>query len=349
MSVGLYFDSAATTPLSHEAWKEMESVREIWGNSNSRHAEGFRARKKIDEYLQRIADCLHVARDQLVITHGGTDANRKVLWSMRKRIGHENMWCSTQEHSSVADEILEDHRFCARTFESIPKNPKFLALMQANNETGEIFDTMDLRKKYPDAIILSDWVQGVGKIPFDVSAVDFATISAHKFYGPKGVGILYVRNPEEYRDLSKDTHTKDLGTLSGMAKALEELNKSNHTSFLQDQTNIIETFFKKHIAHFHIHAQDKKRVPGIINVAFKDIRGSELMTKLSEEEGICVSTGSACASDMLAPSRIIQCIEKNSHYHYPLRIGLHSYLTEKNISYFCEVLAHCVAELRLSS
>lgn len=344
--MNLYFDSAATTPLSDEAWKEMESVREIWGNAGSRHAEGFRARKKMDEYLQRIADCLGVARDQLVLTHGGTDANRKVLWAMRKRLGYENLYCSNQEHSSISDEILEDHQFDARTFENLPKNPAFIALMQANNETGEIFDGAALREKYPDAIILSDWVQGIGKMPINFQNVDFASISAHKFYGPKGVGILYIRNPEQYRDLSKDTHTKDLVTLAGMTKALEELRKSENASMLQKQTEAIETFIRENISDFRIHASDQKRVPGIINVAFENIRGSELMAKLSDEEGICVSTGSACTSDVLAPPRVIQHIETDPQWQYPIRIGLHTLLTDKDIEHFCEVLAHYVEEMR---
>ncbi|MCF7917637.1 aminotransferase class V-fold PLP-dependent enzyme [Candidatus Gracilibacteria bacterium] len=345
MSINLYFDSAATTPLHPEVWKEMEAVRDIWGNAGSRHVEGFRARKKMDGYLQRIADSLGVARDQLVLTHGGTDANRKVLWAMRKRIGSENLWCSAQEHSSISDEVLEDHQFNARTFGGLPRNPQFIAIMQANNETGELFDVVALRKKYPNAIILSDWVQGVGKMPINFSEIDFVTISAHKFYGPKGAGILYIRNPEQYRDLSKDTHTKDLITLAGMAKALELL-KSENASILQKLTESIEGFIRKNIQNYKIHASDRKRVPGIISVAFKGIRGSELMAKLSDEEGICISTGSACTSDILAPSRIIQQIEKDSKWQYPIRIGLHTLLTDTDIQHFCELLAHYVGEMR---
>ncbi|MCF7812136.1 aminotransferase class V-fold PLP-dependent enzyme [Candidatus Gracilibacteria bacterium] len=345
MNYGRYFDSAATTPLHPEAWKEMESVRDIFGNASSRHEEGFRTRKKMDEYLQRIADCLGVARDQVIITHGGTDANRKVLWAMRKRSGHENLWCSRVEHSSISDEILEDHQFHPRSWEGLPSSPQFLALMQANNETGEIFDVGGLRKKFPDAIILSDWVQGIGKMKIDLSDVDFASIAAHKFYGPKGVGILYCKNPEQFQDLAKDTHTKDLIGVAGMTKALEMLSSENAT-MLQKQTEAIEKFIQDNIPDSKIHAEKFSRVPGILNVAFRGIRGSELMSRLSEEEGICISTGAACTSDILAPPRVIQVIEEDPDWQYPIRIGLHRFLTEKDIQDFCEVLVHYVEEMR---
>ncbi len=343
--MSLYFDAAATTPLAPEVWQEMESVRATWGNASSRHAEGFRARAKMDEYLQRMADRLGTSPAHLVITHGGTEGNRRLVWAMRKRLGHENLFCSTVEHSSLRDEILESNQFDADAFQPLPKNPAFVSLMAGNNETGRIFDLRAVRKKFPKSFFFSDWVQAPGRLDFDFQSIDAATFSAHKFHGPKGVGLLWLRNPEEFPELSKDRHTKDLVSVAGMARAFELLTEKKR-AHVAHQTEQIERFLEKNIPDIRIHQKNFPRVPGVINVAFRGVRGSELMTILSEREEVCVSTGAACTSDLLAPSHVIQTFEPDPEWQYPIRITLHFHLSDAEVSEFCEILAHYVGELR---
>ncbi|MCF7905894.1 aminotransferase class V-fold PLP-dependent enzyme [Candidatus Gracilibacteria bacterium] len=346
--MNFYFDAAATTPIHPKVLSEMNKVADIFGNSGSKHWEGFRAHKKIEECLGRIADRMGTSPAHLAVTHGGTDANRKVIWAMRKKLGcPRDMWCSRVEHSSVADEFTESRQFSPDDLSTISGTPQFVAQMFANNETGRIFlpEIQAIRKKFPDSLLLVDWVQGVGKADFDFDNADFISISAHKFHGPKGVGILWIRYPEEFPELSKDTHTKDPMAVVGMAQAFELLDTGERKKLVR-WTDQIETFLENHIQDFRIHEKTHSRVPGIINAAFQGVRGSELMSELSEKERICVSTGAACTSDILSPTRIMQEIEKNPEWQYPIRIGLHTALEEKDISNFCEILAHYVEELR---
>ena len=224
----------------------------------------------------------------------------------------------------------------------MPKDTKGLCMMYANNETGRIYNGQKLRETFPDALILQDWVQGMGKGQvFDPTTCDFATFSAHKFHGPKGVGILYIKHPEHFPKLSKDTHTKDPVAVAGMAKAFE-LAQAIDTDKVQAWTKQIESFLITHFPDCIIHDQDHKRICGVINVAFKDVRGSELMTTLSKEEGVSISTGSACQSDLMSPTHVIKAIQPNPEYQYPIRISLHQFLTEENVEDLCGILEEYV-------
>lgn len=318
---------------------------DIFGNPSSKHAEGRRALASMNQSLQRIADILGVPKDCLVVIHGGTDGNRRVIETLRKRLNPTKMFCSDTEHSSIADEFAPGQQFPTYDWSGIPSDTAFMALMGANNETGAIYDTAALREKFPEALILNDWVQLCGKADIPFADADFGTISAHKFFGPKCVGLLYIKNPEHFPELSKDSHTKSPLLVAGMAKAFELLSDEN-TRTLARWTQQIENFLHEHIPDIRIHEAEKPRVPGIINVAFRGIRGSELMTVLSEQEGVCISTGSACTSDILAPPRVIKALERDPDWQYPIRIGLHTMLEDTEITDLCEMLQHYVGELR---
>ncbi len=345
-----YFDAAATTPLDPRVIKAMEAHFEKFGNNNSRHVRGFEAQKVIEDSLRIIADKLGVAPAQLVVTYAGTDSNRRFLWACAKRFGWEQIACSRVEHSSILDEIEEKNHFCPRGAceEMLQNPPKVLAQMKANAETGELFDSKELRTKFPDALILEDWSQAIGKgVSFDIDHVDAVSFAPQKIYGPKMVGLLYLKNPEDWPELSKDRHTKNCWLVAGMAEAfriaLEEESKT--VANLIKWTKQIETCVNN-ISDSKIHSSDFSRVPGTISVAFKGLRGAELMSVLSEKEGICVSTGSACTSDILTPTKIIAYIESDPEYQYPIRISLHKFLTDEAVENFCKVLEHYVGELR---
>jgi cysteine desulfurase len=345
-----YFDAAATTPLDPRVIAVMEKHMEKFGNNNSRHVRGFEAQKVIDESLSTIADLLGVTAAQLAVTYSGTDSNRRFLWACSKRFGWENITCSRVEHSSISNEIDEKNCFCPRGAceEMIQNQPKVLAQMKANAETGELFDSKALRKKFPDALILEDWSQAIGKgLKFDIDHVDAVSFAPQKIYGPKMVGLLYLKNPEDFPELSKDRHTKNCWLIAGMAEAFriafEE--ESQTVANLKKWTEQIETCVKN-IPDTKIHSSDFDRVPGTISAAFKGLRGAELMSVLSEKEGICVSTGSACTSDILTPTKTIAYIEKDPEWQYPIRISLHKFLTDEAVENFCETLKHYVEELR---
>ncbi len=345
----MYFDSAATTPLDPQVKDAMIADLEIFGNENSKHVYGFEAKKKIDQYLQTIAEILGVAPACLAITYSGTDSNRRTIWEAQKRFGLENCFASAVEHSSIADEIPEKQYFDPRNPESIPKNAQFIALMHANSETGAIYEASEIRKSFPNALILRDYAQSFAKgLKPDFKNSDIGTFAPQKIYGPKMIGLTYLKNPEHFPTIAKDRHTKNVFLVAGMAKAFElwasekEQNTAQYTRH-QDQ---IEQFIAQNIPDFRIHEKDRPRIPGLISVAFKGLRGSELMIQLSEKEGIAVSTGSACSSDIFAPTRVLQFIEKDPDYQYPIRIGLQKFLSDQDVADFCEILAHYTKELR---
>jgi len=341
-----YFDAAAATPLLPEVKEAMIQHMDLWGNNNSKHEAGHAAQKVINQSLKTIADILKVSADQLAVTYSGTNANRRILHEVTKKFGTENIWCSHVEHSSLLDEVPESQRFDPESFSGLPKDPKFIALMRANSETGSLYELEKLRTKYPDAFIHADMAQVIGKdVDLHLEHVDSATFVPQKFYGPKHIGLLYLKNPEHFSSISKDSHTKNAFLIAGMAKAFALLDEKQPKK-LKTWTDQIERFISENIPDFKIHQQNKPRVPGIINVAFNRLRGSELMTLLSEEESICISTGSACTSDIMTPTHVIQYLEPDATWQYPIRISLHQFLSDDDISHFCEVLAHYVAELR---
>lgn len=348
----MYFDSAATTPLDPRVKEAMIASMDIFGNENSKHCYGFESRKKIDQALGRIARILGVSSDQIFLTYSGTDSNRKVIKAAARRFGIENCYCSAVEHSSIIDEIVERNWFDPRGMDwdkLSEKKPKFLALMQANSETGAIYEGRELREKFPKALILRDFSQSFAKgvLP-DFENCDFGTFAPQKVYGPKMVGILYIKNPEMFSEISKDSHTKNVFLAEGVAKAFElhaEEREGNVKTFQLWQEKI-ETYIEANIKDIKIHEKAFERIPGLINVAIKGVRGGELMTILSAEEGIATSTGSACNSDILSPTQVIKHIEREPIWQFPVRIGLHKFLTDQDIGDFCEIFVHYVAEMR---
>ncbi len=348
----MYFDSAAATPLDPQVKKAMIDVLDIYGNENSKHCYGFESRKKIDQALNRIAKILGVMNDQLFITYSGTDSNRRTIKAVAKRFGIDNCYCSAVEHSSILDEINKNNWFDPRgndwnTLQE--KKPKFLALMQANSETGAIYEGRTLREKFPKSLILRDFSQSFAKgIKPDFENCDFGTFAPQKIYGPKMVGILYIKDPEMFREISKDSHTKNVFLAEGAAKSFEIWEKEikENTIKFDIWQKQIEEYFTKNIKNIKIQEQNSPRISGLINISIKGIRGGELMTILSSEEGIAISTGSACSSDILSPTQVIKYIEKDPIWQFPVRIGLHKFLTDQDIDDFCEIFTHYVKEMR---
>jgi cysteine desulfurase len=347
----MYFDAAATTPLDPAVKQAMTQWIEgdNFGNENSKHCYGFAAREAMDDYLAQIAGILGVSADQIYVTYSGTDANRRTITAAEKRIARDKMYCSAVEHSSVIDEFSSQKYFDPSNPDSLPEDVQFISLMGANSETGRMYDVQIFRKKFPKTLIHCDASQSFAKgtVP-DFESCDFVSFAPQKFYGPKMVGLLYLKNPEVFPEIAKDSHTKSVIQVAGMAKAFELWNqeKTETIKKLGSYQTYIENFIIQKIPDYKIHDQEHTRISGLINVAFKGVRGSELMTILSTEEKIAISTGSACNSDLLSPTQVIRFIEKNPDWQFPIRIGLHKFLTETDVKNFCEILEHYIGELR---
>ncbi len=342
--MSLYLDSASTTPIHPDVQARMDELNGVFGNSNSKHVAGYKAQEIIQQSLQTIADVLNVAPQQLIPTYGGTDANRKVLWAFHKRFSSNELYCSWAEHSSIRDFFPEIQQFNPFDISSIPPTARMISLMRMNNETGALFEADTIKNTHPHSIVLSDWVQAFGKTNLNLAGIDFASFSAHKIYGPKTVGILYARSPELYPDIMRDTHTKNPQLIAGMAQAFTLIDKT-HQETLTQLTQKLSNFIVQNFPQARILHSEKEKGAGIVSVSFPHIRGSHLMARLSDEEHICVSTGSACSSDLLSVNPVIGKFESDSAYQYPIRIGLHSGIQESDIDYFCEVLLALIQEM----
>lgn len=349
MKKELFFDAASTTPLDPRVEEAMIEAREYWGNENSKHLAGFEARKQFDRHMSTIAEVLQVSPDRLAVTYSGTDSNRRVIHSVAKRVGLDRCFCSAVEHSSILDEMGEGNRFNIQGSIFNIQDPKLICLMQANSETGTIYGAEALKSQYPESLLLRDYSQSYAKgLQPDFQYADFGTFSPQKIYGPKMVGLTYLRDPQNFQEISKDSHTKSIPQVAGMAKAFE-LHASEGPDYLQKiqkwDAQIID-YIRENIPDVKFHEEEKDRVKGLINVAFKGLRGGELMTVLSEQEQIAISTGSACTSDIMSPTEVIKHLEPDPTWQYPIRLGLHKYLTDQSVSDFCEMLGHYVGELR---
>ena len=343
-----YFDGAATTPLDERVRDEMVANMHIWGNDNSKHLCGFEARKSIDSSLARIAKVLKVSPDQIFPTYSGTDASRRIIWEGRKRFGEKALFASVFEHSSVADEIAQ--KFDPDSEMTEISDPAFIAQMHANSETGRIFDLQKIAKKFPRAFLFADSCQSFPKnIWPDFEHADAISFAPQKFYGPKFCGLIWLRNPELFPQISKDAHTKNAFLIAGMAKSFEiwDAEREQTEEKMQKWQHEIESFVATKFAasEFHVHEADRARVAGVSNIAFRGVRGAALAAALSENEQICVSTGSACTSDLLTVTPTISEIQQNPDFQFPIRISLHKFLTDGAVADFCEILEFYVREL----
>lgn len=362
MTSGLqtYFDAAASTPLDPEVQSTLIEHLSLGGNNNSKHVAGFEAQKVINEGLKTMARVLGCNWEQLSIMYSGTDANRRFINECNRRFLAETpgspwgafSWCSAAEHSSVTDEVLGQNQFDPDSLEGLQNEARLVCLMGANSETGKKYRLEALKEKCPKALLLQDCSQSFAKgvLP-DFKNADAVVLTPQKFYGPKHVGILYLKNPENFPNISKDSHTKNPSLVAATAKAFEiwERDRDQNIEQLQKFETKIRDYIVENIPNYKFHDQAEERVPGLVNVAFSGVRGGELMTTLSREEGLCVSIGSACTSDIMVPTEYIKYIEPETEWQYPIRISLHKFLTEEAVQDFCEILDHYVENLRSRS
>ena len=357
MNLATYFDAAASTPLDPRVREVLIQNLDLEGNNNSKHVAGHTGQKLIDQSLKTIAKVLNCNWEQLSICYSGTDANRRFIHEYNRQFLVQNpgspwgkyTWGSHAEHSSVSDEILGQNIFDPCTLKELNPEAKLIALMAANSETGRIYEAQSLKQKFPQALILRDFSQHFAKYQTpDLSTCDAGVFTPQKFYGPKNIGILYLKNPENFPNISKDSHTKFPALIAASAKAFEiwAEERDTHLSQLQMWEKQIRTYIIQNIPDHKFHEADKQKVPGLINVAFAGVRGGELMTTLSQKESICISIGSACTSDIMIPTEFIKTIEPDSQWQYPIRISLHKYLSDEAVQDFCEILAHYVEDLR---
>lgn len=375
----VYVDNAATTRLSDAAMKAMMPfMQDIYGNPSSLHHIGQEAKEYLEDARERVAKCLGALPSEIYFTSGGSEADNQAILTAAyngEKKGKKHIISSKFEHHAVLHtlEKLKREGFEITLLDvysegivrpedlknAIREDTALVTIMTANNEVGTLQPIKELGEicKEKGVIFHTDAVQAVGHIAVDVKEmnVDMLSVSAHKFHGPKGVGILYCRKGIILQNLinggaqerNKRAGTENLPAIMGMAAAMEEANakldeNAKYISALRDK--LIDGV--KDIERSRINGDLEKRLPGTVNMCFEGIEGESLLLLL-DQAGICASSGSACTSGSLDPSHVLLSMGIPVEVaHGSLRISLSENNTEEEINHIIETIHKVVVYLR---
>lgn len=383
----VYLDNNATTPLHPEVKKTMVEGLEIFGNPSSMHGYGREAREKVEEARAKVASFIGADSRDVLFVGSGSEANNTVLSLLHcdsttcscRLSGRDGLVTTAIEHPCVLNTArslsrknhgvtylavdkfgridLDDLR------RSVTDNVGLVSIMMANNEIGTIQDIKEAARITHEAGALfhTDAVQAVGKIPVDVRDldVDFLTISAHKLYGPKGVGVLYVKKGSPYCPLILGGHqeggrragTENSLGIIGMGKAVEmrALEMEAEEQRMLELKNILKDGIAKSIPDVLFMGHPEHCLPGTLNVSFSGAEGEAILLYL-DLAGIAVSTGSACASGSLEPSHVIMATGVPvENAHGSIRISLGRENTLDDVHYMLEHLPPTIDRIRTMS
>jgi len=381
----VYIDYNATTPLRQEVKTAITDDLEIFGNASSMHASGRLAQKRVEQARDAVKKLLGAKGGTIIFTSGGSESNNTVFQTMRQLIdthasNNRNEFITTAiEHPCVMNSaaflqnlgykvtILSVDEYGKLKIGELEKalNDKtlFVSVMTANNEIGTIQDIKEITAlvKKAGAYMHTDAVQAVGKIPINVEelGVDYLTMSAHKIYGPKGVGALYIRKGAPLSPLVHGGHQEDglrAGTYNnigilGFGKAAElaagEVDGyGKKISVLRDK---LRQGLTEKIPNIKINGHQTDVLPNTLNVSFPGAEGESILLSM-DMQGIEASTGSACASGSLEPSHVLLATGVGPELaHGSIRFSLGWGITETDIDYIIEVLPPIIARLRAMS
>lgn len=375
----IYVDNAATTRLSDTALKAMTPLMQgIYGNPSSLHHVGQEAKEYLEDARARVSACIGAAPNEIYFTSGGSEADNQAILTAAyngAKKGKKHIISSKFEHHAVLHTLnkLEKEGFEIELLDvysngivkvedvakSLREDTALVTIMTANNEVGTIQPIREIGAlcKEKGVIFHTDAVQAVGHIPVNVKDMncDMLSVSAHKFHGPKGVGVLYCRRGILLQNLihggaqerGKRAGTENTFAIAGLAAALEEavenLDKNAaYVSALRDKliAGVCD------IDRMKINGDMKKRLPGTVNMCFEGIEGESLILLL-DQAGICASSGSACTSGSLDPSHVLLAMGVPvENAHGSLRISLCEYNTEDEIDLIIKKIHEVVPYLR---
>ena len=335
----IYLDHAATTPLDPAVISVMENIHHTcYANPSSIHSLGQQSKVLLESSRKTIANSIGAKTSEIVFTSGGTEANNLALIGAAKanRNSGNHIITSKVEHPAILEtcKFLSENGYrityidvdlngmldLNQLHEAICNETILISLMMVNNETGCLLPVNEVAEttKEKDIIFHSDAVQAFGKIDIDMTHlnVDLLTLSAHKIYGPKGCGALYIRQGTKIESIlyggaqeaGRRAGTENLGTIAGFAEAVNQL-KKHSTSFrsLQDLGRLFEKMLKDEFKNLEINGENTQRVAGLSNVYFPFMAGDSLLMNLDLHQ-IAVSTGSACSSGSHKASHVLKAM-----------------------------------------
>ena len=375
----VYADNAATTQMSRAAIDAMLPYMEtVYGNPSSLHSVGQQAAEALQNARERIAACLNALPREIYFTSGGSEADNQAILSTARlgaRKGKKHIISTAFEHHAVLHTLkkLEKEGFeiellpvgaigtitAQQVKSALRADTCLVTVMYANNEIGSILPIAEIGEVCREAGVLfhTDAVQAAGHVPIDVQAqhIDMLSLSAHKFHGPKGIGVLYARQGVPLTSLieggaqerGKRAGTENLPAIMGMAAALEDAcahidENARKVSALRDR--LIAGLSK--IPHSALNGDPVNRLPGNVSFCFEGIEGESLLLLL-DAKGICASSGSACTSGSLDPSHVLLAIGRPHEVaHGSLRLSLCEWNTDEDVDRILAAVPEVVAYLR---
>ena len=382
----VYMDHAATTPLRPAVLEDMlPYLKGSFGNPSSLYTLAQEARNAVDRSRRTIARLIGIRSSELTFTSGGTESDNAAIKGGAMAMRHlgRHIITSTIEHHAVLHTCHQMEQFGFKVtylpvdqdglvsksdlLDSVTSETILVSIMMANNEIGTIQPISDLsesiraisEKEERTILFHTDAVQALGHIPIDLSelkAVHMMSMSSHKFYGPRGVGGLFIRRGTPFEPLmmgggqerQRRSGTENVSGIVGMASALKfsvEEMEENKNKLLRFKTKIIETLSRemKGVV-FNGHPVD--RLPNNVSVSFEGVEGEPILLGL-DLKGICASSGSACSSASLEPSHVLLAMGSSAEQAQgTLRITLGRDNSEEDVDYLLETLIELVSKLR---
>ncbi|HEX5109330.1 MAG TPA: cysteine desulfurase NifS [Vicinamibacterales bacterium] len=376
----IYLDHNATTPLSRTVLERMTAVlAEEFGNPSSVHHFGQRAKAVMDEARSAVAALLSVDPSEIVFTSGGTESDNAAIRGAAEALensGRRHLIASAIEHEAVLNTLRALARRGWRTTllpvdssgivspdalkAALDDDTAVVSIMHANNEIGTIQPVAELARlaKERGALFHTDAVQSAGKIPVNARAlgVDLLSLSAHKLYGPKGVGALWIRRGLRLLPLmsgGKQERSRRAGTENvagavglGVAAHLAREKMADESRRLSALRDRLEAGILAHVPGTAVNGEPAQRVPNTTNISFDRVEAESLLIAL-DLEGVAVSTGSACSSGTLEPSHVLKAMGLSAHRtQNSIRFSLGTANTDAEIDHVVSVLPRIVEKLR---
>jgi len=372
-------DHSATTPVAPEVLQAMlPYLSDKFGNASSLHSFGQEAKEALEESRETVAKLLAANPEEIIFTSGGTESDNLALKGIARRnreLG-KHIITTNVEHPAILETCkkLEKEGFAvtylpvtseglvdlAALEAAIRPDTILISVMHANNEIGTIQPLEEIGQLAAerDIYLHTDAVQSVGKIPTDVNAlgVDLLSLSAHKLYGPKGVGALYIRRGTKLENIMQGggherglrSGTENVAGIVGLAKAAELCIESmaSEGQRLTELRDRLAALVLEKVKDAWINGTMKRRLPGSLNFGFSYVEGESLLLFL-DSKGIAVSTGSACSSHKLQPSHVLLSLGlRPEKCHGSLRITMGRSNTKEEVDYVAQCIAEAVERFR---
>ncbi|MGJ0848212.1 cysteine desulfurase NifS [Tissierella praeacuta] len=378
----IYMDNAATTPVKKEVLEEMiPYFTEKYGNPSSVYSLGSLSKRAVEEAREKVANSIGADKKEIFFTGGGSEADNwaiKGIAYANKNKGNHIITTKIEHHAILHTcEYLQKNGFEVTYLDvdeyglidleelkkAITDKTILISIMFANNEIGTIQPIKKIGEiaKEKNIYFHTDAVQAMGHIRINVKElnIDLLSMSAHKFYGPKGIGALYIRQGVKIDSLisgggqerNRRAGTENVPAIVGMGKAIELAyeNLDEHNDKLIKLRDSLIQKIQSNISYVRLNGHPTHRLPGNVNMCFRFIEGESLLLSL-DMEGIAGSSGSACTSGSLDPSHVLLAIGlPHEIAHGSLRLSLGDFNTEEEIDYVVEKLVKIVDRLRMMS